>query len=74
MEHSGTALITIRTLPCTGCGKVSEVTVDSTAYAEWQRGKLIQDAFPSMPPEERELLITGTHGKCWDKMFAEEER
>jgi hypothetical protein len=41
--------------------------------AAWRSGTLIQRAFPEMPADQRELLITGTHPACWDRLFAEDE-
>jgi len=29
--------------------------------------------FPELIPDQRELLISGTHPACWDVMFAEVE-
>ena len=39
----------------------------------WQNGSLIQDAMPYLSADERELLISGTCGTCFDKMFGSEE-
>jgi hypothetical protein len=50
------------------------MVVDREAFDRWRGGELIQNAFPDMDPGERELLITGTHDACWDKLFSEEER
>jgi hypothetical protein len=58
---------------CPECRQVSEVMVDPEDYAEWKQGVLIQNAFPYLSNEERERLITGICGKCWDKMFGEED-
>ena len=38
----------------------------------WRQGELIQDAMPYLTPDERELLISETCGKCFDKMFGED--
>ena len=35
--------------------------------------KFMQDIFPELPIEDRELLISGTCGTCWDKLFPHEE-
>ena len=32
-------------------------------------GVLVQDAFPSLSPEEREQMISGICGKCFDSLF-----
>ena len=39
------------------------------AYIE--KTALVQDIFPHISKEEREMLITGTHPKCWDEMLLE---
>lgn len=36
-------------------------------------GAHVQDAFPMLSPEERELMISGICGPCWDVLFPEEE-
>jgi len=35
---------------------------------EWVEGKLVQDAFPYLYPNERELLITGMLPEDWENM------
>lgn len=35
----------------------------------WLSGAFVQDAFPNMPPEWREMLISGTCPSCFDDMF-----
>jgi hypothetical protein len=44
--------------------------LDYDSYLAYMDGKYVQDAFPEMSPDEREMLITGTHPECWDKMWA----
>ena len=36
-------------------------------------GKHVQDALPYLSAEEREMLITGICGACWNTLFADEE-
>jgi hypothetical protein len=36
-----------------------------------QRGVLIQNALPNVNEDQREFLISGICGKCFDKMFVE---
>ena len=36
-------------------------------------GVHLQNAFPYLSASERELIKSGTCGKCWDKMFPEED-
>ena len=33
----------------------------------------IQDLFPYLSPDERELLISGTCNECWNEMFGGED-
>ncbi len=59
----------VTTRPCIVCGEKSEMSVDLNAYSAWRNGTLIQDAFPTLTPSEREHLKMGTHPKCWEEMF-----
>ena len=61
--------VSVKTPPCPECNKRSDVEVDEDAYIRWANGELIQVAFPHMSPDDRELLITGTHPECWAKIF-----
>ena len=56
------------TPPCLVCGKRSQLTVESEAFYQWRNGTLIQDAFPELSFNERELLMTGTHSLCWKRL------
>ena len=38
-------------------------------YEAWENGKLIQDVMPYLSADEREVLISGICGPCFDKMF-----
>lgn len=58
---------------CPFCGHANEVEVNENDYWDWQDGALAQDAFPYLPPEEREMLISGICPTCWGKTFADEE-
>lgn len=56
---------------CPVCRKWSSVTVDAPGMMKWKRGALIQDAFPDMTKEDREILLTGTHPECWKTLWDE---
>lgn len=61
---------TIQTPPCPVCGRPSKVTVtEGEANRLNNRKLLIQEALPNRNDDFRELFITGTHPKCWDKIF-----
>jgi hypothetical protein len=61
--------------PCYHCSEPQEVIVDDAALRKFRAGKFAQDCFPTLPAEQREFLISGICGKCWNEMFpdAEEE-
>lgn len=65
--------IKIATPTCAVCGKAGEVEVIEAQYNSWKDGVLIQRAMPNLSEDEREMLITGIHGECWDKLFDADE-
>lgn len=65
--------VQVPTRVCIGCRKSSVVTVDAVSYIKWREGMLIQQAFPTLSADEREMLMTGIHKECWDRMFGGEE-
>lgn len=66
-------IITIKTKACMVCQKSSLLQLDYDAVQKFEAGAFVQDAFPDMSPADREMLITGTHPDCWDKIFPEDE-
>ena len=54
---------------CPFCGHVNEIVVSEADYWDWQNGALVQDAFPYLSADEREMLISGICPTCWDGMF-----
>ncbi|BDZ44036.1 hypothetical protein GCM10025865_33790 (plasmid) [Paraoerskovia sediminicola] len=58
------------TRACMHCGKTSAVALKPEQTAVLAAGKPIQDVIPDVSPNVRELLISGTHPKCWEVMFA----
>lgn len=57
---------------CHWCGEYEVRLVDKHGWARFNFGGVhIQNAFPDLPSEEREWILTGTHAKCWDEMFAD---
>jgi hypothetical protein len=65
--------IAVKTKTCTVCGEYEVWSLDRKAVESWQAGEYIQNAFPEMSIQDREVLITGTHPACWDKLFPEED-
>ena len=58
---------------CPLCGKVSFVDVDESAWNAYEAGALIQDAFPTMDPMTRELLLSGMCEDCQATFFEEDD-
>lgn len=54
---------------CPFCGHHDAVTVPESGYLAWQNGELIQNAFPDLSAEEREMLLTGICRKCQAEIF-----
>ena len=56
-------------LTCRRCDKVAEIEIDTDRYQAWKDGALIQNVFPELSADERELLISGWCGSCFDDLF-----
>lgn len=59
---------------CSCCGKEYLIPCNKQDFEDFVSGeKLIQEAFPYMPAEYRELFISQLCPTCWDKIFPDEE-
>lgn len=64
---------------CLVCGEFAYLTVDEEHYQavfNWNTGKdrrHIQYALPFLSENEREILISGTHATCFDKLYDDDE-
>lgn len=66
--------ILVKCKPCCMCGNQAVLEVNREAFEAWRNGsKFVQDAFPDMPADQREQLISGTCGPCYDRLFGTEE-
>ena len=55
---------------CPFCGETHTVIVGEIDYILWETDfALVQDAFPYLTPDEREMLISGICPTCWEKTF-----
>lgn len=64
--------VTILTV-CPFCGHANEIAVNEEDYFDWAfDGALVQDAFPYLSADEREMLISGICPTCWEKSFGGE--
>ena len=58
---------------CQDCGKVVELELSQEQIDRYNSGVLAQNAFPHLTPDEREIIISGICGECFDNMFARAE-
>lgn len=55
---------------CGLCEQPSQVAgLDADTVAAWLGGRLVQEAFPGLSDNDREILATGTHGTCFFEDF-----
>lgn len=45
----------------------------NAAFDAWNRGTLIQSAFPTLTADQREFIKTGISGAEWEAIFGPEE-
>lgn len=59
------------TVVCVHCGDMYTMFYNREDMVDWLSGSLpIQDAMPYLTANERELLLSGTCGHCFDEMFS----
>jgi hypothetical protein len=58
---------------CPWCGRPYEFEVSYDGYIQWRSGVLIQNAFPTLTPTEREYMLTGYCADCQKKLFGDDE-
>ena len=66
-------MTTMTTPACAVCQRTSEITAPEAGVKLWREGARIQDALPTLTPDEREMLINGTHPDCFDELFGEDD-
>ena len=54
-----------RVSPFSGKENTMELDVKVHQFVAWERGELIQDAFPNLTPDEREFIKTGITPDEW---------
>lgn len=62
-----TKLITTRR--CMVCGDDGTLELPVDGIAKYEGGAFVQDAFPELPKDLREQIISGTHPQCWNDLF-----
>lgn len=66
----GTEMVLVETKQCVQCGKTTLVGVTREQYDKILQRLKVQEVFPEDTSDFRELIITGTHSECWDKIFS----
>ncbi len=60
---------------CRTCGKYHLINMTKEQFHEYIKPKAerknIQDIFPELRNDEREILVSGICGECFDEMFKE---
>lgn len=57
-------------IQCRNCGVTYSLLYNHEDMVDWLSGSIfIQDAMPYLSPSERELLISGICGDCFDEIF-----
>ena len=63
---------TKKSVVCKLCGETQTVEYDKKDFDKWKKGRAIQEALYYLSPSDREILMSGTCGKCFDKLFPPE--
>lgn len=59
---------------CPFCKRVNTVRVDKYKWRRWKLDRgLIQNVWPDMPKDIREVMISGSCPACFDMAFPEED-
>lgn len=58
---------------CRVCHITCNVPATQDQIRKWRGGMLIQKAMPNLSIDQRELLISGLCGTCFDKLFPPDE-
>ena len=54
---------------CRLCRSEGTISCTEQEFESWKNGTHIQTAMPKLSVDQRELLISGICGKCFDEMF-----
>jgi len=54
---------------CHECGETQVINVNIDDLDAWRKGEFIQNTFPYLDADERENMISGVCGKCFDSLF-----
>jgi hypothetical protein len=68
-------VVIVNTGTCPFCKKPGKLEVPPEVLDRYDggRGMFIQNAWPEGSADEREQLLSGIHGKCFDDAFPDDE-
>jgi hypothetical protein len=74
--HREGTVFKLQVKDCPNCGSNHgplEVTEEQIALWNSGQGKFVQECFPDLTAEQRELLLTGLNDECWEDYLGSEE-
>jgi len=57
---------------CPVCSEEQKITGTRAGLDAYLQGAFVQDAFPTLTPDQREVLVSGTCAECWAEMWGED--
>lgn len=72
-EELRTEIVVIKCPKCPVCGLSGMVIAPLSAWNEYANGMHVQNAFPMLNADQREMIVSGTHSKCWDELWGDDE-
>lgn len=66
-------MIVSRKYACKFCGKEVTVQAEEEKFLRFDAGAHVQDVFPDLRVNYRELMISGICGECFDQIFENDE-
>jgi hypothetical protein len=58
---------------CVDCGEKFKLEVNEEQLERIKKGELVQNVLPNLTADERELMISGYCGKCFDNLFIDDD-
>ena len=66
-------MIVSRKYTCKFCGKEVTVQAEEEKFLRFDAGAHVQDVFPDLRANYRELMISGICGECFDQIFENDD-
>jgi hypothetical protein len=72
-KHFNSPIMSVWAGLCPICKKGISVEVEDKGLEKYKKGAYVQDAFPNMSVNDRELIISGMCSQCWDEMIGDDD-